>query len=124
MIKRSALPLGVGITFLLAGLAIWPLSYSQVSLPDSLFGFPLWTVFICALLVRALTKSGWLLVSFAIGSGPLLAYFARMIVDTSRDPTSHNLWPIALFITGVVTFPVAALGSSVVSLFRFLQKKK
>jgi hypothetical protein len=116
--------LGSGVSFLIGGLVIWPVSYSEISLPTALFGFPLWVVFFCAVLAKAFSKSGWVVVTLCIGSGPLLAYFVRMIVDTSKDPTSHNLWPIALFITGIVTFPVAGLGAAVVSFVQWMKKKK
>ncbi|MBE2178981.1 MAG: hypothetical protein IAE97_00720 [Chthoniobacterales bacterium] len=123
MRERLALPFGFVFAFAISGLAVWPLPYSQVSLPNTLFGYPLWAVFFSALLSRAFSKSGWLPPALVVGVAPLMAVYARVLVETSQDPTSHNLWPIALFLTGTMTFPVAASGSALVSFYQAIRGK-
>lgn len=113
----------VMMAFLVSGAAIWLPEYSDLSLPNALFGFPLWVIFFCALFGRWFSKHGVVVVSVAIGVAPLLAYLLRMMIDVARDPTSHNLWPVALFIAGVVSFPVAAIGSFLAWYLEALLKK-
>jgi hypothetical protein len=36
---------------------------------------------------------------------------ARVIVETSQDPTSHNLWPLELIIASAVGLAVSLVGS-------------
>jgi hypothetical protein len=35
----------------------------------------------------------------------------RVVVETFRDPTSHNLWPFEIIIAAVVGFAVACVGA-------------
>jgi hypothetical protein len=48
------------------------------------------------------------------------AVFARVIVDTWRDPTSHNLWPFEIVIALVMGLAVTVLGTLLGSVVRRL----
>lgn len=45
-----------------------------------------------------------------VGVGLLIVFVAQIIVDTNRDPTSHNLWPFEIPIALVIGLPPAILG--------------
>lgn len=45
-----------------------------------------------------------------VGVGLLIVIVAQIIVDTNRDPTSHNLWPFEIPIALVIGLPPAILG--------------
>lgn len=105
------------IAFVGVGFRYWQLGYSQVSLPDALYGPGLAAVFVVALMVRAFGLAkfwiAWLLIAAAVPA----AVLARIAVDTASDPTSHNLWPFEIVIAAGVGL-VAALGGAVLgSLF-------
>ncbi len=111
------------MAFMVSGVAIWLPAYSDLSLPNALIGYPLWVILLSAFFTKLFSKHGAVIISLSIGAAPLVAYFLRMMVDTAKDPTSHNLWPIALFIIGVVCFPAAALGSSLAWFLDIVRKK-
>ncbi len=46
-------------------------------------------------------RGGWRIA--AVAPAALMAFVAlRIVVDTSRDPTSHNLWPFEILMSGAV----------------------
>jgi hypothetical protein len=61
--------------------------------------------------------------AFAIEAGFLFAVIARIIVDTSRDPTSHNLFPIEILFALVLTAPLAFVGAYLGLLVRRFVKR-
>lgn len=108
------------VGFFAVGSGHWPIPYSKVSLPDSLYGIGLIVVGGAAALTRALSDNRFwrtVLVTSAAVPG---AVFARVIFDTWRDPTSHNLWPFEILIALVVGLAVTVLGTLLGSLFRRL----
>jgi hypothetical protein len=44
-------------------------------------------------------RGGWR-VAAAIPAGVVLFVVLRIVVDTARDPTSHNLWPFEILMVG------------------------
>ena len=79
--------------FLLIGSPFWDIPYSQVSVPNSLvapglIGLVVLTVFLTAFEVAS-PRRIFLIMSLCL---PVVVY-ARVEVETGRDPTSHNLWP-------------------------------
>lgn len=54
-------------------------------------GAPLWCVW--------KWRGGWR-VAAAIPAGVVLFVVLRIVVDTARDPTSHNLWPFEILMVG------------------------
>lgn len=100
--------------FFLIGIPFWDIPYSQVSVPNSLVAPRLislvaltviLTVFEVASLRRILVVMSLCL--------PVVVY-ARVEVETGRDPTSHNLWPFevvfALFLGVICVLPAVLIG--------------
>ncbi len=106
-----ALTIAFAITFFATGASLWPLEYSEVSLPNSLYGIGLIVLVASAAAVRALTLVGLWKTMAVLGLAPAAAVFARVIVETTLDPTSHNLWPLELVIAVGVGFPLALLSA-------------
>jgi hypothetical protein len=49
---------------------------------------------------------------------------ARVVVDTTRDPTSHNLWPFELVIAFLVGLAGTVPGTLIGSVFRRMLGKR
>src|SRR5262245_5493944 len=106
--------------FLVCGLLLWPIPYNQVSLPGNpssglllLLGGAI--AFVAAFLIRPGFAAPWL----AVPMGFALAVLARVMVETSRDPTSHNLWPFEVVILGGIGLVAGLIG---VTLARLAQR--
>lgn len=106
--------------FLCCGVLLWPVPYSQVSMP----GNPSPTLllllggmvgFVAAFLIRSEFTVAWMTVPV----GFALAVLARVAVDTWSDPTSHNLWPFEVVIMGGIGLAAGLIG---VTLARLLQR--
>lgn len=100
------------VTFLAIGLLYWPLPYHSVNLPDALFTPALWLVPFGALLLRLLKVAPWWLATLVMAAPAPVAVLARIIVECSLDPTSHNLWPFEIILTLFVSVPLALLGAA------------
>jgi hypothetical protein len=105
---------------LACGLPLWPIPYREVSLP----GNPAPAVWIllgalAGLLAGHLLRPGMRIPVLAVTAGFVLAVLARVGVETSRDPTSHNLWPFEVIIAGGIGLVAALLG---VGTARLLQR--
>jgi hypothetical protein len=96
--------------FLLVGMTYWVIPYSQVNLPDALYGPGLIAVALAAAPLRA---GGVLPLWKAVGLAAA-AVLARVVVEGLADPTSHNLWPLELMIASAVGL-VFALPAGVVA---------
>lgn len=105
------------VAFVGVGFRYWQLAYSQVSLPDALYGPGLAAVFVVALMVRAFGLAkfwvAWLLIASAVPA----AVMARIAFETASDPTSHNLWPVEIVIAAGVGLLAALGGALLGSLF-------
>ena len=101
------------------GVPYFALTYSQVSLPTSLYGWGLLLVLVLATVVRISGSAGFLSVSAVMALVAPAVVMARVAVDTAQDPTSHNLWPFELVIAGFVGVVVAVSGAAVGSLVRW-----
>jgi hypothetical protein len=82
------------VGFFAVGLPYWQIPYAKVSLPDTLYGFGLLVVGISAFALRLLAQARGAAVMFVVGGSVPAAVLARVIVETSIDSTSHNLWPL------------------------------
>lgn len=72
---------------------------------------------LAALVLRARGAARFWTAAIVTGAAVPAAVLARVLVDTQRDPTSHNLWPFEIVIAlGVGLFP-AVSGAIVGSLF-------
>ncbi len=90
------------VGFFAVGLPYWQIPYAKVSLPSTLYGTGLLVVGAGAVAARALGKARFFMVFLIIGATVPLAVLARVAVETSKDPTSHNLWPLELIIATAV----------------------
>jgi hypothetical protein len=61
---------------------------------------PLWSVW--------KWRGGWRIAA-AIPAAVMAFVLLRILVDTARDPTSHNLWPFEILIFGTIT--LACIGA-------------
>jgi hypothetical protein len=117
ILRRAAV---VFAAFLGCGLLLWPIPYKEVSLPGNpspslllLLGGAVG--FAAAFLIRPGFLAAWLTVPM----GYALAVLARVFVETSSDPTSHNLWPFEVIIMGGLGLAASLAG---VTLARLLQR--
>ncbi len=99
------------------GFGYWQLEYSQLSLPDSLYGPGLAAVFVVALMVRAFGlarfRVAWLLIAVSVPA----AVIVRIAFDTIANPTTHNLWPLEILIATGIGLLTAGGGAVLGSLF-------
>lgn len=112
------------IAFIGVGFRYWQIPYPQVSLPDSLYGPGLIAVGVIALMARAFGLARFWKVWLLIASSVPLAVLARVIVESSRDPASHNLWPLELGIAAALGLACALLGTGLGSLFLLRSSKR
>jgi hypothetical protein len=119
--KYWCLP-GWAAAFLAVGVPYWAIPYNKVSLPDSVLGAGLLVVIAIAALARAyLGRPFWRVVA-VMGTVIPAVVMVRVMVDCSRDPTAHNLWPfevfIAVFVGGGAALAGSVLGTLILLLFR------
>lgn len=107
--------LAFAVSFFVVGLPYWQTPYNKVNLPSTLLDYGLIVVVLAALLVRWLGNSS-LTKTIVVGASVPAAVMARVMVDTAKDPTSHNLWPFELVIALVVGFAASAAGALIGSL--------
>jgi hypothetical protein len=102
---------------LACGLPLWPLAYEQVSLPGNPSGW-LWLAGAAAsgALGAHLVRGGLLAPVAAVVAGFVLAVMLRVSVETSADPTSHNLWPFEVAIAGGIGAAGALAGAGIARL--------
>jgi hypothetical protein len=92
---RAASSGGMGETAL--GLLVMPLLAAAVF---ACLGAPVW----------ALWKwRGWWRLAGAAPFAVMAFVVGRIVVDTSRDPTSHNLWPLEIVYSGAAGFALIAV---------------
>jgi hypothetical protein len=123
MSRRVVVPvLAFVLPFLVIGQRYWNLPYADVSLPESLWGWPLFLVPLGALASRLAGASLWTsgLVAFAVLPAVVAA---RVAYDVSADPTSHNLWPLEEVIAASVGLGLAALGVAIGGVTRHLRRR-
>ena len=96
--------------FLAVGVPYWQIPYAQVSLPGTLVGWSLVIVAAVAAVMRLGCRASFVRALFGAGLAVPAAVMARVIVEASQDPTSHNLWPFEVVIAGLLGMGVALLG--------------
>ena len=116
--------IGFLIAFVAVGFAHWQLPYDQVSLPNSLYGPGLVAVGLIALMLRAFGVGRFLTVWLLIATTVPMAVMARVMVETARDPTSHNLWPLEILIALAVGLTCSLLGTALGSLLLMRSSKR
>jgi uncharacterized membrane protein YfcA len=96
---------------LACGIPLWPVAYREVSMPGNPApGAWLFLGALAGLAAGYLIRRGLAapVLSIALGFG--LAVFARMLVETAKDPTSHNLWPFEVAIALAFGLVAGSLG--------------
>ena len=116
------------IAFLVAligvGFRYWQIPYPQVSLPDSLYGPGLVAVGVVAVMARAFGLARFWKVWLVIAASVPLAVLVRVIVETGRDPTSHDLWPFEIAVAAGLGLACALAGTLLGSLFLLRSSKR
>lgn len=115
--------LAFAVSFFVVGLPYWQIPYNKVNLPNALLDYGLIVVAVAALLARWLGKSSLAKAILVVGASVPAAVIARVMVDTAKDPTSHNLWPFELAIALVIGFAASAVGALIGSVLARLAHK-
>jgi hypothetical protein len=98
MREEMSRPPSVGSTLLLSGFTLAVLGLLVAGIAGPAWGVWKW-------------RGPWRLAA-SLCALPLLFTLARIVVDTARDPTSHNLWPFEILMVGgagLAAFAVVAL---------------
>ncbi|MBP1771118.1 MAG: hypothetical protein H6P99_281 [Holophagaceae bacterium] len=109
-----------GAAFLAAGLPWWTAPYNRFSLSH-----PLAILGCLAFVLIAAWAAGWTPLglgrgTLAAGAAVPAAVMVRVLVDTMKDPTSHNLWPFEVVIAGMFGLGLAFAAALLGRLFRRL----
>ncbi len=110
--------------FFAVGYPFWQIPYNKVSLPNTLYGPGLIVVGLAAAMARALGRARLLSVIFVVGAAVPVAVIARVAVETTKDPTSHNLWPFEVVIAAFVGVACSLAGALVGSLPRLYSRRE
>jgi hypothetical protein len=86
--RRADEPVSVGGAALVSGFMLFMLALLVAGI-----GVPLWSVW--------KWRGGWRIAA-AVPVAVIAFVVLRIIIDTARDPTSHNLWPFEIIIFGAV----------------------
>lgn len=109
---------------LVTGILYWPVPYPEIDGSPSFFKQAA-VAFLGGTVAMTFLKRGFFFSSVAVTAGSVLAVVIRVIYDiVFYDPTSHNLWPIELFFSVLLIFPVAAVGAAIGYSIFFLIKKR
>ncbi len=120
--KFLYLSLGFLLCYLAIGIPYWRLPYSGVSLPDSLYGIGLLITFIGAI-AFCIRDTGFLWSAAVFGSCAPSVVATRIIIDTVRDSSTHNLFPFEIAIAVIVGFSIAGFGATLGTLARKIIKR-
>jgi hypothetical protein len=63
-------------------------------------------------------------VILVVGAAVPAPILARIVVDTTKDPTSHNLWPFEVIIAAVIGALCSSAGALIGSLLAPLSRHK
>lgn len=113
MTKRSlwwSIGASVAALFML-GAQYWPIPYSSADLPDSLLGYGLIGVAVCALVAQAFGRGRLLPTITIVATSVPAAIMLRVAVEVALDPTSHNLWPFEVLIGVFIGLGAASAGA-------------
>jgi hypothetical protein len=101
--------------FLVVGVPYWRIPYNKATSADILVGAIL--IGVIALIARVVVDGRFSRTVLAVACAVPAAAMARVVVDTMRDPTSHNLWPFEVVIAFMVglagAVPGALIGSAI-----------
>ncbi|SRR6266536_762319 len=109
------------VGFLVVGVPYWRIPYNKAT-SAAVRGAIL--IGVIALIARVLIEARFLRVVLVLAAAVPAAVMARVVVDTTRDPTSHNLWPFELVIAFAAGLAGTAPGTLLGSVFRRLLGKR
>lgn len=115
--SRGWLLIAFAVTFIGVGFRYWQLPYQQLNLPDALYGPGLAAVFVVAMMVRAFGVARFWIAWLVVASAVPAVVLARIMLDTSTDAASHNLWPMEMVIAAGIGLLTALAGALLGSLF-------
>jgi len=110
------------VGFLVVGVPYWRIPYNKATSAAVMGGAIL--IGVIALIARVLIEARFLRVVLVLAAAVPAAVMARVVVDTTRDPTSHNLWPFELVIAFAAGLAGTAPGTLLGSVFRRLLGKR
>jgi hypothetical protein len=108
--------------FLVVGVPYWRIPYNRAT-SSALMGGAL-LIGTVALITRVLIDARFLRVVLVPAAAVPAAVMARVVVDTTRDPTSHNLWPFELVTAFLVGLLGTVPGTLIGNVFRRLLGKR
>lgn len=111
MTSAALLATCFAISFLAVGVPYWQVPYSKAELPTALGWLGVFFMLLLSALPLILRKSSFLKTVVVLGLVIPAVVTARVIVETSADPTSHNLWPLELVLAAFISFPIALFGA-------------
>lgn len=101
------------VSFFTIGLSSWQIPYQKIALPNAVLGPGLVGVIVLAALPRVLCHTRLWPATLIVGAYVPAAVLARVIYDTLRDPTSHNLWPFEIILVGGPGILAVLVGAAV-----------
>ena len=104
------------VGFLVVGVPYWRIPYNKATSSAVMGGVVL--IGVIALIARVLIEARFSRVVLVLAAAVPTAVMARVVVDTMRDPTSHNLWPFELVIAFMVGLAGTVPGTLLGSVFR------
>ena len=104
------------VGFLVVGVPYWRIPYNKATSAALTGGAVL--IGVVALVARVFVEAPFSRVVLVLAAAVPAAVMARVVVDTSRDPTSHNLWPFEVVIALVVGLAGAIPGTLIGRVFR------
>lgn len=97
-------------SFFALGVPFWLQDYSQLTLPNSLFGVGTPVVLLSALYLRAVSNQTLRLSILAPAVAAPAVVLIRIVVEVLLMADTHNLWPFELIIAVLYGLLVAAMG--------------
>ncbi len=114
---------GFLVGFFAIGYPYWQIPYAKLSLPNTLYGPDLFVIGAIAFAVRAFAQARLAPTIFIIGASVPAAVLVRVVVETTKDPTSHNLWPFEVIIAAVAGVVCSSAGVAIGSVAWLLSKR-
>lgn len=108
---------------LVVGVPYWLPDYHAINLPDSLMGPGLIVVGLAACVLYTSRATRWWKGTMTVAASVPAVVFIRVLVDCSKDPTAHNLWPLEMIIALGVGLSSALVGGIVGIVLGFLVRK-
>jgi hypothetical protein len=110
------------VAFLAVGVPYWQVPYNKVSLPTTLIAPGFFVMIFAAALARFAGKHSFFATLLVVALAAPAAVVVRVVVETSQDPTSHNLWPFEVVLALFVGLAASLLGAVAGSLPAFLAR--